>query len=118
MVNSYRNGAIDFLEIESKGKLEEIKNILENDFNILNDDMVLQEIKNLIIKENKVNLLLFNQILAIVSLKVKADSKFSEFEKVFYLYEKMANCDDTVKKILMRNGNTLYIFFFNILNLI
>jgi hypothetical protein len=87
--------------------LKEVKNISENDFNILNDETILNDIKKVVAKENKIDLLLFNHFLAIVSLKIKVDSKISEFEKVFYIYEKMASYDDMIKKILLRNGKTL-----------
>ncbi len=107
VVNSCTEGQIDFLEIERKGVLEEVKQILHGENNIFTNKSILQEIKEVITIEKKLNLIMFNRFLAVVSLKVKADSKFSQIEKVFYIYKKIASYEDSIKKILMRNGNTL-----------
>lgn len=107
IVNSYKNGTIDFSDLERKWRLNEVRENLETIFNILNDEFTLLEIKKLLSIDNRINLLLFNQFLSIVSLKIKADSKISEFEKAFYIYEKIASYEDIIKKILIKNGKTL-----------
>lgn len=114
IVNSSKNGEIDFMEIERTGKLNEIRNNLDKNFYFLSDEIILSEIKKSIAKENKINLVLFNQLVAIVSLKIKSDSSISDFEKVFYIYEKIASYEETITKILIKNGKTLYYFYLNL----
>lgn len=107
LVNSFKNGEIDYLEIEKKGKINDLKYFFENDYKLFNDEIILKEIKNSLLKQSKINILLFTEFLGIVSIKVKFESKISEIEKAFYIFEKIRDSDNIIKKILIRNGNTL-----------
>jgi len=110
-VNSYEYGEINYLEILKKGKSNELKFYLENDNMLLNDETVLNEIKNSLTKEIKIDIILFTELLGVTSAKIKYESKISNFEKVFYIFQKISYSDSAINKIFLKRGNTLYYIF-------
>ncbi len=107
IVDSYKNGEFDFNEKQKEGKIEEIKSLIENEFKYLQNDDIMKEIKKIINEENKINLLFLTEMISIISLKMKSNAKMSDCSKAFYLFEKMGNCEESIKKILVKIGKNL-----------
>lgn len=108
LVTNCKNGEYNYEEIERQGKFNDVKILIETENPLIsNDKFYLENVKAIISKKNNINLIFFNLILAILSLKIKSYCKISNFEKIFYIYDKISKREDSIKKIFVKIGYTL-----------